>query len=100
MFFVQIFFTVVSFSKNIRLNAKIIHSKTPNLLIARQELVKTSAGDYIVYYTDAAGNVSSYYFTMRVFFNASAWIYVILVVVIIGAAIGYKIFVRKKLTTR
>lgn len=59
-----------------------------------------TAGDYIVYYTDAAGNVSSYYFTMRIFFNASAWIYVILAVVIIGAAIGYKVFVRKKLTTR
>lgn len=60
----------------------------------------TTAGDYVVKYSDRAGNVSSYYFTMGVFFNLSAYLFVGIAGAVIVAAIVYMIYTRKNRRVR
>ena len=59
-----------------------------------------NAGDYTVKYTDAAGNTSTYYFTINIFFDAGAWVFLALALAIAALAIGYMVYCRKNMRTR
>ena len=67
--------------------------------IAISDELKT-AGDYIIKYSDKAGNVSSYYFTIKLFFDASSWLYISLFLIVTGLAVGFMIYSRKHMRTR
>ena len=59
-----------------------------------------AAGDYTAVYTDDAGNESTYYFTVKVFLDGGAWIFVILALAVIVLAGGYMLRCRKYMRTR
>ena len=58
------------------------------------------AGEYVVKYTDRAGNTSSYYFTINIFLDGGAWIFVGMAAAIIIAAIVYIIYCKKHTRVR
>lgn len=58
------------------------------------------AGEYVVKYIDDAGNVSSYYFTIHIFFDGGAWVFIGLAAAIIIAAVVYMIRCRKHMRVR
>lgn len=58
------------------------------------------SGDYKVAVYDKAGNSSIYTFRIKVYFDTSAWVVVILFLVIIGAVVGYILHSRKHLRVR
>lgn len=60
----------------------------------------STAGQYVVKYTDSAGNVSSYYFRMVLFFNLSAGLFITLLGVIIVLAVGFVIYTHKNRKVR
>lgn len=55
----------------------------------------TKAGQYTVKYTDKAGNVSSYYFKMHVFFDVSAYMFIGIVIVVLACAFLFIIYNRR-----
>ncbi len=58
------------------------------------------AGKYVVKYTDRAGNTSSYYFTMNIFLDGGAWIFVGMAAAIIIAVVVYMIHCKKHTRVR
>ena len=58
------------------------------------------AGDYVAKYTDAAGNTSTYYFSIHIFLDGGAWIFVALAVIIIAGAFGFMLYSRKNMRVR
>lgn len=58
------------------------------------------AGDYTAVYTDVAGNGNTYYFTVKVFLDGGAWIFVGLAAAVVILAVGYMIFCKKNMRTR
>lgn len=65
----------------------------------RDDILK-QAGDYVVKYTDHAGNTSSYYFTMNIFLDGGAWVFVGMAAAVIIAAIVYIIYCKKHTRVR
>ena len=57
-------------------------------------------GEYMIAYTDSAGNTSTYYFRIQMFLDASAWWFVVLFVFVAAIAIGYMIYSRKHMRVR
>jgi len=57
-------------------------------------------GKYVVKYADEAGNVSIYYFTIEIFFNLSAWMFVVIAIGIVALVVGYMIYSRKHTRVR
>jgi len=55
------------------------------------------AGDYVVYYSDKAGNTVSLAFTIRIFFDSAAWIFVGIIGALIIAGFVYMFYSRKHL---
>lgn len=66
--------------------------------IALSSQLKT-AGDYIVEYSDEAGNTVEYQFTIRFFFDGGAWIYVAMLAMVLGAAAFYYFWSKKNFRT-
>ena len=60
----------------------------------------TQAGQYVVKYADKAGNVSTYYFKMNLFFNISAIAFLSLIGAVLLLAGGYTIYTRKNRRVR
>lgn len=58
------------------------------------------AGDYTAVYTDEAGNESTYYFTVKVFLDGGAWVFVGLAASVVILAGGYMLYCRKNMRTR
>ena len=54
-------------------------------------------GTYYVQVYDDAGNVAEYNFTISMYLNASAFMFVVLVLLVVGAVAGYIIFKRRHL---
>ncbi len=63
------------------------------------ETLKTS-GVYSIYLEDAAGNSNHYDFTIMIYLNLSAYIFIIAFVLVIAALVIYLIISRKKLRVR
>jgi len=66
--------------------------------IARSEELK-EAGDYVITYTDEAGNSSVYAFTMLIFLDGGAWMFVAMLLGIIVAGVAFMFYERKHLRT-
>ncbi len=60
----------------------------------------TQSGDYEITVMDAAGNATSYTFTIRIYLDSSAYVSIIIVLAILAGVAGYMVFERKKLRTR
>ena len=58
------------------------------------------AGEYVVKYTDRAGNTSSYYFTINIFLDGGAWVFVGMAAAVIIAVIVYVIYCKKHTRVR
>ena len=58
------------------------------------------SGNYKVAVYDQAGNNTVYIFKIKVYFDTSAWVVVLLFVVIIGVIVGYITYSRKHLRVR
>ena len=67
--------------------------------LARSGELKTP-GNYTIEYSDEAGNKNTYYFTIAVFFDAGAWVFVGIIVLILLLAGGYMLYSRKHMRTR
>ncbi len=74
----------------IKFNDEVINTKTH----------LTSSGDYQVFVTDKAGNTNRYVFTIRFYFNMSAWAAIALIVAAVGGLLGYIFYSRKHLRIR
>ncbi len=57
-------------------------------------------GEYVLTYTDEAGNASLYHFTIRVFFDASARVFLGMFLLVLAAAGAYMIYARRHMRTR
>ena len=55
------------------------------------------SGDYELIVSDQAGNSSTYYFRIKVYFTISAWGAIFLILLAIGGTAGYILFQRKHL---
>lgn len=64
----------------------------------RQRL--TQSGDYEITVTDAAGNETSYAFTIRIYLDSSAYVSIAIVLAILAGVAAYMVIERKKLRTR
>ncbi len=60
----------------------------------------TASGDYLISLKDSSGNVTSYEFTILIYFNSTPWIMLGGAIVLIVGLIVYLISSRKKLTVR
>jgi len=76
----------------------LVVTKDGEVVDTRMEIKES--GDYIAKYTDAAGNTSTYYFTVNVFLDGGAWVFVGLAALVIGAAVGFVIYSRKNMRVR
>lgn len=54
-------------------------------------------GNYVMKVYDYAGNSTEYRFTILIYFNASSWAFIALVLLIVAVIIGYLIFQRRRL---
>ena len=78
---------------------------TVRVLLEEKEIKVTDdtlseSGNYKVAVYDEAGNNSVYTFRIKVYFDTSAWVVILLVVGIIGTITGYIIYSRKHLRVR
>jgi len=55
------------------------------------------SGNYIMRVYDAAGNMKEYTFQIMVYFNASSWIFVLIVLAVVATVAGYILYKRKHL---
>lgn len=60
----------------------------------------TSSGQYQIDLTDAAGNTTTYHFMIRVYFNTSGVMFVILLVLVLAAVAAYIVYSRRKFRIR
>lgn len=60
----------------------------------------TESGNYEITVTDAAGNESSYQFTIRIYLDSSAYVSILIVLLILAGVAVYMVVERKKLRTR
>lgn len=72
---------------------------TNNTAVDYSEPIKV-AGDYTAVYRDNAGNENTYYFTVKVFLDGGAWVFVGLAVAVIALAAGYMFRCRRHMRTR
>jgi len=64
--------------------------------IVQSKELKT-VGNYVVTYTDEAGNAVTYAFEILFFLDAGGWIYVGLIALVVGAGVFYFFYSRKHL---
>lgn len=60
----------------------------------------TQSGIYEIYLVDTAGNTNYYDFTILFYFNVTSVLFIVTVIVLILALVGYLIFTRKHLRVR
>ena len=60
----------------------------------------SESGNYVVTVTDAAGNESTYEFTIRIYLDSSAYVSILIVLAILAGIAAYMVIERKKLRTR
>ncbi len=60
----------------------------------------SESGNYVVTITDAAGNESTYEFTIRIYLDSSAYVSIIIMLAILAGIAVYMVIERKKLRTR
>ncbi len=60
----------------------------------------SESGNYEITVSDAAGNETSYAFTIRIYLDSSAYISIVIVLAILAGVAAYMVIERKKLRTR
>lgn len=60
----------------------------------------SESGNYVVTITDAAGNESTYEFTIRIYLDSSAYVSILILLAIMAGIVVYMVIERKKLRTR
>lgn len=60
----------------------------------------SESGDYVVTITDAAGNESTYEFTIRIYLDSSAYVSILIILAILAGIVIYMVIERKRLRTR
>ncbi len=88
----------VSFGE-IEQDSTLVVTRDDGEIIDYEEPIKI-AGDYTAVYTDAAGNGNTYYFTVKVFLDGGAWVFVGLAAAVVILAVGYMIYCKKNMRTR
>ena len=80
-------------------DSTLVVTRDDGVVVDYTEPIKV-AGDYTAVYQDAAGNTSTEYFTVKVFLDGGAWIFVVLAIAVIVLAGGYMIYCKKNTRTR
>ena len=60
----------------------------------------TGTGHYIIVLTDQANNTTNYQFQIQMYFDMNSWILIGILVLLIGALVGYIFYTRKHLRVR
>lgn len=76
-------------------NSELAIIKDGEALVRSSELKE--AGEYLVTYTDEAGNAVNYVFTIHFFLDLGGWLFVALIVLVLGAAIFYYFYSKRRL---
>ena len=80
-------------------DSTLVVTRDDGVVIDHTEAIKV-AGDYTAVYTDAAGNSNMYFFTVKVFLDGGAWVFVGLAVAVLLLAGGYMLYCKKNMRTR